>query len=371
MKARTHATALGVGLLALGLALAALPDRPVRAAELPPQVKAGEFRISGPYTHANLAVFLIHGSDRLKGKKFVTLQEALEQKKAVVNETQNVNRLTIENTSPDTEVYVQSGDILKGGQQDRIIAFDLIVPAKSGKLTVDAFCVEAGRWQQRGAEPVMLFAASASQVPAKGLKLAAKGGAGGGSGAGISGVRASPAQAAAPTGQGAVWMEVDALQRKLQMNLRSDVRSAASRSSLQLTLENPKVQEAAAAYTKALTPIVEGQKDVIGYAFAINGQVNSVEVYASQDLFRKLWPKLLRASAVEALAERKPDTKPKTVGAEAVVALMRDAEKGKATDQEVTGRIRLRCHETQADVLFETCDRDQEGAWLHRSYLKK
>ena len=48
---------------------------------------------------------------------------------------------------------------------------------------------------------------------------------------------------------------------------------------------------------------------VIGYAFAINGKVNSADVYASHELFQKLWPKLLESSAVEAFSELQKDKK--------------------------------------------------------------
>ena len=46
----------------------------------PPQAK-DEYRLEGPFTHGNLSVFLIHGQDRIKGQTFITLQEALIQKK--------------------------------------------------------------------------------------------------------------------------------------------------------------------------------------------------------------------------------------------------------------------------------------------------
>ena len=43
---------------------------------------------------------------------------------------------------------------------------------------------------------------------------------------------------------------------------------------------------------------------VVGVVFAVNGKVTSAEVYGSAKLFQKAWPKLLRAAAVEAIAER-------------------------------------------------------------------
>ena len=50
--------------------------------------------VLGPFTHDNLTVFLIQGRDQSGGQKYLTLQEALDQKKVVVHETGNVNELT-------------------------------------------------------------------------------------------------------------------------------------------------------------------------------------------------------------------------------------------------------------------------------------
>lgn len=55
-----------------------------------------------------------------------------------------VGALEIENSS-DLPILVCAGTVLKGGNQDRQIAQDFVVPAKS-RVAVDAFCVERGRW---------------------------------------------------------------------------------------------------------------------------------------------------------------------------------------------------------------------------------
>ena len=119
-----------VGLLAwlVGAAQSETPPAPPKPAG--PTVA----RVSGPYTHANLTVFLLHGPNTLPDQKLLTLQEALEQKKAIVHETSQVNELSVENLAGDTGLYLQSGDIVKGGKQDRAIAYDLILPPKSGKV---------------------------------------------------------------------------------------------------------------------------------------------------------------------------------------------------------------------------------------------
>src|SRR5204862_1450113 len=103
---------------------------------VPPQ--NDEYRLEGQSTHGNLSVFLVHGKHKIKGQTFITLQEALVQRKVIVRETREVNELSIENLSSE-EVYVQSGDIVKGGQQDRTLVTDLILPPHSGKIPIDAF----------------------------------------------------------------------------------------------------------------------------------------------------------------------------------------------------------------------------------------
>jgi hypothetical protein len=260
-------------------------------------------------------------------------------------------------------VYVQAGDIVKGGQQDRTLAYDLIVPPKSGRIPIDAFCVEQGRWTGRGAESVIAFEASSAQLNSKALKLAAK----------------------RSQSQEEVWSKVAETQGKLARNVsgrgwnsgggsgsvNAAVLAPASPTSLQLTLENKEVKKTAGEYTKPLLSIIEGKPDVIGYAFAINGQINSADIYGSHALFVKLWPKLLEASATESIAEldRAKSAAPVTI--ETVRAALAEAEKGTVSSRNVTRRVRLITHESDKHVFFETRDRDRGEAWIHRNYLKK
>src|SRR5262249_41621128 len=76
----------------------------------------GDYRISEPKTYKNLTIFLIQGKDTLPASVPLTLEEALKQKMVIVHETGNVNELAIENVSKDADVFVQSGDIVKGGK---------------------------------------------------------------------------------------------------------------------------------------------------------------------------------------------------------------------------------------------------------------
>ncbi|MCM3904676.1 MAG: hypothetical protein ND866_23510 [Pyrinomonadaceae bacterium] len=312
-----------------------------------PSMQANDYRLSGPYTHKNLTIFLIHGKNMIEGRSFLTLQEALEQKKVVVYETNDVNELSIQNRS-NQDIYVQAGEIVKGGQQDRVLAVDLIVPPRSGRMPIEAFCVESGRWNKREGERAEVFSSAGDAVATKDLKLAAK----------------------SAKSQDAVWANVTVAQDKLSANLSTTVNSTVSVSSLQLAVENRKVQETAASYTRALAGVVRGKADVIGYVFAINGAVNSADVYASSALFKKLWPKLLKANAIEAIAELEKDSKFEPATAENVTTFLAEAESSKASEKEVTARISLLTREDDKNILFETKDRSQKR-WIHRNYIRK
>jgi hypothetical protein len=341
MSPGKHASVAGLSLLALTATLALAVAPPTKPPPPP-------FRVSEPVRHENLTIFFLLGEDQIKGKHILTLDEALKAKKVIVHETKNVNELAIENVS-DSEVFVQAGDIVKGGQQDRTIALDAIVGPKSGKIPVGSFCVEQGRWAARGGEDVRKFSSSAAQIVGNSLKIAARG----------------------ARSQGGVWKEVAVAQEKLAMATKSDVKDAQSQSSLQLTLENKKVNEAIEAYVKALAGALPGEKagNVIGYAVAINGQVMSADVYANSDLFKRLWPKLLRASVTEAVAEKKEKLKVAAVRPEAVTAFCIDAASGKRTERKGLRDLKEAQCESARNVLFETTA--PAGAVLRRSYIAK
>jgi hypothetical protein len=320
-------------------------EQPVAPQELPnirgAVMPAKEYALSEPHTHGNLTVFLIHGKDTMKKTKMLTLQEGLERNAVVVRDTGGM--LTIDNRA-NVPLFIQSGDIVKGGNQDRTLPYDMLIPAKSNDVPIAALCVEQGRSFPRGNELSSSFQTSTEQLPTRQLKLAA--------------YRHS---------QNEVWNNVRLLQTNLARNAGGSVQVPLSQTSLQLSLEHERVQEAVQDYLAKLMPAAEGQKDVIGYVVVVNGKIQSADVYASNAMFQKLWPKLIRASTVEAVAERQPGAAVNPPDAEAVQAFLADAETGPAFRM---GATVIR-HETGRTLLHDTCDPTQQNLVLHRSFLAK
>jgi hypothetical protein len=333
---RRSATVLAV---ASALSLWARPD----ADAAPP----APLRITGPYVYENLDVYLVHGRDQLSGRKLLPLARALSQKQVIVRETGNVSQLTIENLS-DQEVYVQAGEIVKGGRQDRVLSTDLVLPPKSGRIDVASLCVESGRWRKRGTEAADRFTSSESNLAHKDLKAANY-----------------------YHLQDKVWENVEHVQEKLTSNLYGEVRGSESASSLQLTLESDRVRKGVEGYLHALGPLADAHPDAVGYVFAIGGELNSAELYGSPALFRELWPKLVRASAVEAVAERRDGVPHTPPGLEAVRAFLEKTDEGVPHQKPALAGTRTVGRETSSRIVIETQETARSNAWIHRSYLRK
>ncbi len=313
--------------------------------------------VTGPFKSGNLAVYLIHGQDAAPDQKMITLDEAIKGKKVVVHETGNVNQLTVENRG-DVAVFIQSGDIVKGGQQDRTMQHDLILPPKSQKIPVNSFCVESGRWSQRGQESKGSFAGSSNLLAGKSLKIATKSG---------------------YASQGDVWREVTKVQNKLKSiadaRKLGPVVPAASPTSLQLTLESDGLKKLSDQYVRDIKPIVVGKSDTIGYAFAVNGKISSVDVYSSHDLFSRLWPKLVLSTAQEAATESADgkNTAPPVV--EEVKKYIETTEKtGNEKKEDIPGRLVVVRRESEKNLFLETQGKvsgKPKPVWFHKNYIAK
>ena len=313
-----------------------------------------------PAVFANLAVCLF-GPPAVSGRsattpparEFLVLGECLADGRAQLYETGNVGQLEIENLS-DLDLFLQAGDMVKGGRQDRTLSADFIVPARSGRMRVPAFCVEQGRWSQRRGESAAKFSSSEETLSSSKLKRV---------------IRKEQSQAD-------VWEEVAAVQSKLAASVGSKVTAAASPSSLQLSMEDGVLRRQVEDYTAALGELPHTHPGAVGFVFLVNGQLAGAEVYGTPALFRKLWAKGLRAAAVEALGERfRPGEKAeeKFIDRAGIAAWLaapgRRGSRAKTSRRAITERVTLQTRETARQIVFETLDAAQGGRCVHASIL--
>jgi hypothetical protein len=169
--------------------------------------------------------------------------------------------------------------------------------------------------------------------------------------------------------QSEVWATVGKIQEKLTTNLKAKIASGQSASSLQLSLENDALATAKAEYVKALQSAADADDDIVGVVFAINGRISSAEIYPSNGLFRKMWPKLVDAGATEAIGEKDdPAAATPTVGV--VAAFLASADAGKA-EPPVPLAAGLDRQTIDGDRSVAVATRRSDGREIHRTYLAK
>lgn len=185
-----------------------------------------------------------------------------------------VNELVIENKG-DKPILVLAGTLLKGGNQDRQVGQDFIVPP--GKtVPVEAFCVEKGRWHARreGKDTRGVFVAQKA-LATKSVRTTGQ----------------------FKKSQDEVWQKVADVNRKAGKAPQTgtlfatmeadDAEAVARRKRLESTIGG------------ALATLARQDTAPVGLAYAIDGQVREVRVFSHPLLLQRLADTLVNTIAVE------------------------------------------------------------------------
>ena len=278
----------------------------------PASLPEGDWRILDPVTYENISLFPVVGGSQ-DTSSFLTLEEGLANGEVLVTEqgaerlirnrgevrpialppqsSASVNQLVLINRSK-RPLLLLAGELVSGGKQDRIIGKDRIVPVGADPLPLDVFCVEHGRWTGNSSQfvasktivhPSVREQAAVNQEQTKVWAAVA---------GGTTAVTVSPA-APAPLSR-SVLSETIALDAPTQSyeKIYDSSRVGVSVDSL--------VDELQKRFARA-TSGLKGER-VVGVIVAYGGEVAWSDIFASSDLFRHYWSKLLRSYAVEALA---------------------------------------------------------------------
>jgi hypothetical protein len=351
----------------------------------PAAALAFDYRISHPVVYDNLAVYFVHGNGTGMAAP-VTLEQASREGLVKVYESDG-HPVQVENFS-GRSVFIQLGDLLVGGTQDQVAGWDAILPPHSGRVTLDTFCIDPFRSVPRAGETAATFSVPGGLFPWRMAKLSML-------------ASDSNSKAAHKIRGLGVWWSIDTVRSQLSQRLGEPMeppmavrwnrvdrdergeRALASRqspwtTSLPLALRNRRLAQAQRPYVDALNAGGKGAS-IIGAAFVINGKLSGAEVYQSHALFERMWPKLLRAQAIEAIA-RKDVGRHVRPSANEVKTLLVAAQTRQArawTFQH--GRFLVR--DSENAIYTEAVDRGEDWVrsnyeaddpnWIHRSYLPK
>jgi hypothetical protein len=334
--------------------LKAMPEKANNGVGLPvaaiKPLKA-DWKLAAPVKFENLVIFPVTATRWPAAEQFVTLDAALKSGQVKITEMgadpdtptgaenrqsagrAEVNQVSLKNDSGKS-LLLLAGEMLLGGQQDRIDAMDRIVPASDKSMPLSVFCVERGRWN--GAEQFGLTARTergsvSGRIAGRSADSYSAGGVGSGSGAGTGygggsstslGDRSSVATprattetitVTAPTSVDIVGgianskvrekAEVSGDQIQVWAGVSQTLQSArvvTKSGSLKHAYENDKVNKRLNQCNRALRRQMGA--NVVGVVVAINGRVQLADIFANPSLFHLYWPKLLRSYGLEALS---------------------------------------------------------------------
>jgi hypothetical protein len=245
------------------------------------------------FTYENLRLYPIIARDSFKLAfrnltKFTPLKQALAQKKVVITEKGNggtVNTLTIENKSKDT-IIVNCGEVIKGGQQDRVINTDMVLYPNSGKKDLSVFCVEQGRWSARG-ESIR----SGSLADHDGAAFTGY--------YNYSSVELRKV-VEKEKDQSKVWNKVSEINAKNKTENLTSTYTALDQSSDYKSKMNK--------YISFFAPKINSEKDIVGVLVVTEDKVIGADIFATHELFMQNFDGLLHSYATEAIINGKPVT---------------------------------------------------------------
>ncbi|NQT37801.1 MAG: hypothetical protein HQ581_09950 [Planctomycetes bacterium] len=222
-----------------------------------------DVQISEPVRYGGLAVYpvLLRDGDTLRGS-WLTTDEAISRGKLRITEKGggSVPVVEVTNTSHSEHIFLLSGEVLSGGKQTRTIRKDVIL-APGQRIDLSVFCVEKNRWS--GGKG---FSSGGALLPQSIQKELRKG-----------------------ADQARVWSEVARNNRALGAENATG--------SLESALRSPSVAKKLADVRRTVLPrIPDG---TVGYIFVSGGRAVGAEFLGSNDLARRLLPKLLGSYAVD------------------------------------------------------------------------
>jgi len=221
-----------------------------------------------------------------------------------------VNRLMVVNRS-DKPLYLMPGEVIIGGSQDRTIAQETIIASGDKPVSLDVFCVEQGRWSDRSVTAntalfASVYSSSGESVDEEALnKLSEEANRGKFVASAGSLSKASRLAVQDSKDQSVVWENVADAWMMSSVGGATETFAIAGRvstGSFTANYVDQGVLKQLEPYIDKLRQPISKRRRIVGVIVAINGKVESIDVFESTPLFRKLWPKLLKSYALDAAA---------------------------------------------------------------------
>lgn len=260
----------------------------------------------------------------------------------------DVNRLLVVNKSTKP-LYLMPGEILLGGDQDRTIGEELVIAPDGKPHEIEVFCVEHGRWGSRDAAELRGYIAVAGANSGRDAAIAEDADvvkeANSGKFIGSVGSLNKAGRLAVQHGknQSKVWEEV------AKENGKGSVKSKSGAFTGNYAEEDA-VKRLDPYLARLQKPIAE-TRNVVGVIVAVNGRPESIDVFESTPLFKKLWPKLLKSYALDA-KNAEVSKQPKRCSREDALAFLNDVAASKTKETSAGTDVETAHAESDKALVF-------------------
>lgn len=204
---------------------------------------------------------------KMSNQSYTTLDQALKKGWLKIREigSGEVNSVEMKNTSAHM-VFIMTGEIISGAKQDRMLGEDLLLPAHSGWVRAPVYCVEHGRWTHVSPEfkSEELLAPNALRKTAKITER-----------------------------QSDVWDEIASRQDRL--GIASETRT------VRASYADDKVQAEINEYVQQFERIPVLSHSTVGVIVTTGDRIICCDIFANNTLLTKLWKKLVKSYAMDAL----------------------------------------------------------------------
>lgn len=224
-------------------------------------------RLGEPVYYRNLTVIPIYLARIKSIPNYLTLDEVVRKRFVTITEVNGgqVPQVRVDNNS-DRIIFFMSGEIITGGKQDRFVGEDLLLGPWRKGVILPVYCSERGRWtftSDKFASDEIIAAPSLRQ------KIIEK------------------------KEQAEIWDGIREESRKLGVS--------SSTEAFKDVYKAENVEKEMSSYRKKFELVPQLHRDTIGVAVGVHGRIVAIDIFSNPDLFARLWPKLLKSYALNAL----------------------------------------------------------------------
>jgi len=280
-------------------------------------------------------------ADKRPSGDYTTLARALAEGTLAVKEMGSggsVPQLMVHNTGKQT-VLLTAGEVLQGGQQDRVLVKDVVLPPSPEPVPVAVNCVEQGRWSP-GATGISFGYGGRGEVTLTRTVQAEK-------------------------SQGATWATVAQLNAaKAKVVGGPDAAELAPSSGTYMaSLDQETVRRHVEAGLAVLEPGFAGLQLVVGLVVAVDGKVRNAELYGHPSLFDKARADTLRGAALEAVSLDVHDKAASAPADQVAVLFLREALTAQQVAEEAEGAVVRKEQKAAGAAAYWT--EDVGGHFIH------